>query len=546
MTTTYDIRRATVAAIATVLGLTLTLTVSGPSAQTAVQEPAPGTAGVPRAGGPGPGGPGGGRGAANPAAALYTEHCASCHGTDLSGGRAPSLFNEQWLATMADARLTASIRNGVPGTGMPAFGSQLNDDQIWQLVQHVRLQSGVLRTRPAFVADPSGVVLKTQKETVKLEVVADGLNTPWGLAFLPDGRMLVTERTVNGGTLRIVDKGTVSPPVTGTPKVHVQQDAGMFDVEVHPKYAENGWIYLSYAELLPGYTPPPPAPAGDPAPGGRGGGRGGAAAPSMTTIVRGRINARNEWVDQQVIYCAPADLYTPDGIHFGSRFIFDREEHLFFSIGERGVMRHAQDLSNPIGKIHRVNDDGSVPKDNPFVSTPNAVPTIWSYGHRNPQGLSWDPRSGRLWESEHGPTAGDEINIIERGRNYGWGVVTRGRQPGITKVSEPGMIDPIVYYIPTFAPSGISFYSGDRYPGWKTSSLFVGGLAGQALRRLEIEGGTVTGQEVIFDQFGRVRDVVQGPDGYLYLALQYATGAGTNFGLVAPAPGLVVRMIPVR
>ena len=546
MTTTYDIRRATVAAIATVLGLTLTLTVSGPSAQTAVQEPAPGTAGVPRAGGPGPGGPGGGRGAANPAAALYTEHCASCHGTDLSGGRAPSLFNEQWLATMADARLTASIRNGVPGTGMPAFGSQLNDDQIWQLVQHVRLQSGVLRTRPAFVADPSGVVLKTQKETVKLEVVADGLNTPWGLAFLPDGRMLVTERTVNGGTLRIVDKGTVSPPVTGTPKVHVQQDAGMFDVEVHPKYAENGWIYLSYAELLPGYTPPPPAPAGDPAPGGRGGGRGGAAAPSMTTIVRGRINARNEWVDQQVIFRAPTNLYTTDGTHYGSRFIFDREGHLFYSIGERGVMQNAQDLSSPMGKIHRVADDGSVPKDNPFVSTPNALPTIWSYGHRNPQGLSWDPRSGRLWESEHGPNAGDEINIVERGRNYGWGVATRGRQPGITKVSEPGMVDPVVYYIPTFAPSGISFYSGDRYPGWKNTSLFVGGLAGQALRRLEIDGDKVTSQEVIFDQFGRVRDVVQGPDGYLYLVLQYATGAGTNFGLIAPSPGLIVRIVPAR
>ena len=159
---------------------------------------------------------------------------------------------------MADTRLTASIRNGVPNTGMPAFGSLLNDDQIWQLVQYIRLQSGVLKTRPTFVADPSGVVLKTQKETVTLEVVADGLNTPWGLAFLPDGRMLVTERTVNGGTLRIVDKGTVSAPVAGTPKVHVQQDAGMFDVEVHPKYAENGWIYLSYAELLPGYTPPPP------------------------------------------------------------------------------------------------------------------------------------------------------------------------------------------------------------------------------------------------------------------------------------------------
>lgn len=536
-------RRAAVATATTVLGMTLALAVSRPSAQAGTQAPPAGRGGAPGQAGAAQGG---GRGA-NPATALYAENCASCHGTDLAGGRAPSLFNEQWLATMADTRLTTSIRDGVANTGMPAFRSTLNDDQIWQLVQYLRLQSGVLRTRPTFVADPSGVVLKTQKEVVRLEVVTDGLNTPWALAFLPDGRMLVTERTVNGGTLRIVDRGTLSAPVAGTPKVHVQQDAGMFDVEVHPRYAENGWIYLSYAELLPGYTsPPPPAATADTAAGGRGGGRGGAVAPSMTTIVRGRVNARNEWVDQQLIFRAPADLYTPDGTHFGSRFIFDREGHLFFSIGERGVMQYAQDLSNPIGKIHRVNDDGSVPKDNPFVSTPNAVPTVWSYGHRNPQGLSWDPRSGRLWESEHGPTAGDEINIIDRGRNYGWGVVTRGRQPGITKVSEPGMVDPIVYYTPTFAPSGISFYSGDRYPGWKNTSLFVGGLAGQALRRLQIDGDTVTSQEVLFDQFGRVRDVVQGPDGYLYLALQYATGAGTNFGLIAPSPGLVVRMVPAR
>jgi glucose/arabinose dehydrogenase len=541
MTITHT-RCVTVTATAIILGISLALTVSRTSAQRGVQTPPAGPVGAPGQAGPPPGG---GRGAANPAAALYAEHCASCHGTDLGGARAPSLFSEPWLASVSDVRLTNAIRTGVANTGMPAFAAMLNDEQVWQLVQYLRLQSGVLKTKPTFVADPSGVVLKTEKATVRLEVVADGLNTPWGLAFLPDGRLLVTERTVNGGTLRIIDKGAVSPPVAGTPRVHVQQDAGMFDVEVHPKYAENGWIYLSYAERLPGYTPPPAPPAGEPAGAGRGGGRGGTVAPSMTTIVRGRVNGRNEWVDQQIIFRAPADLYTTDGTHFGSRFIFDREGHLFFSIGERGVMQHAQNLSNPIGKIHRVNDDGSVPADNPFVSRPDAVPTIWSYGHRNPQGLAWDLQSGRLWESEHGPTAGDEINIIERGRNYGWGVVTRGRQPGISKTSEPGMVDPIVYYIPTFAPAGIAFYSGDRYPGWKNTSLFVGGLAGQALRRLQIDGDRVTGQEVIFDQFGRVRDVIQGPDGYLYLALQHATGAGTGYGLIAPSPGLVVRMVPV-
>ena len=182
-------------------------------------------------------------------------------------------------------------------------------------------------------------------------------------------------------------------------------------------------------------------------------------------------------------------------------------------------MENAQDLSKPTGKIHRVNDDGSVPKDNPFVGKAGALPTIWSYGHRNPQGLAWDPVSGKLWESEHGPQGGDEINIIEPGKNYGWGVITMGVQNGITKRSEPGMEQPIVYYTPTIAPSGIVFYTGNQYPQWK-NNLFVSALAGQQLRRLEVSGDKVTAQETLFTQFGRVHDVVQGPDGLLYVTFQ--------------------------
>jgi glucose/arabinose dehydrogenase len=424
------------------------------------------------------------------------------------------------------------------GRGNPAAGMQ----QIWQLVGYLRTQGANAKPRPTYVPDPDGQEIKTEKQTVTLEVVAREIETPWGLAFLPDGRLLVTERA---GRLRIIPKDTSGTvvTVTGTPKVWERQDAGMFDVEVHPQYAKNGWIYLSYAEPIPNYTPPSPpaegaAPAA-PAPGRGGRGPQTPSIPSMTTIVRGKIGKDNIWTDQQVIFRAPLELFTTDNSHFGSRFTFDRQGHLFYTIGERGVPANAQDLSTPTGKIHRVNDDGSVPKDNPFVNRAGALPTIWSYGHRNPQGLAWDP-AGKLWESEHGPQGGDEINVIERGRNYGWGVITMGVQPGIAKRSEPGMEQPIVYYTPTIAPSGMTFYTGSRYPTWK-GHLFVSALAGQQLRRLEVKDRQVTAQEVLFNQFGRVHDVIQGPDGLLYVTLQLPGQV-----MSASTPGMVARLVPVQ
>ena len=206
-------------------------------------------------------------------------------------------------------------------------------------------------------------------------------------------------------------------------------------------------------------------------------------------------------------------------------------------------MANAQDLSNPLGKIHRINDDGSVPTDNPFVGVANAVDSIWTYGHRNPQGLSFDPNTGLLWEAEHGPTGGDEINIIEKGKNYGWGVISMGLERGISQVSAPGMEQPVTYYTPTLAPSGIAFYKGERYPEWN-SSLFVAGLAGQQLLRLEIDGRDVVEQEVLFDQFGRTRAVIVGNDGLLYAVLQNPTGADTGLRLSDPTPGILIRLTP--
>ncbi len=398
-----------------------------------------------------------------------------------------------------------------------------------------------LPEKPQYVADPEGQVVKTAKQTFKVEVLARDIETPWGLAFLPDGRLLVTERP---GRIKIIKKGSPPQTVTGLPKVWEKQDGGMLDVEVHPQYARNGWIYLSYTETLPGYTPPPPPPADappPPPPAGGGRGRGGPPdPPSMTVIVRGKINKNNEWTDQQVIFRAPSELYAPLNFHYGSRFIFDKQGHLFYALGDHGTVADAQDLSKATGKIHRVNDDGSLPKDNPFAGKAGTLGSIWSYGHRNPQGLAWDPVTGKLWESEHGPRGGDEINLIEPGHNYGWGVITMGDEPGITKRAEEGMEQPIVYYTPTIAPSGIVFYTGTQYPGWK-NNLFVSALAGQQLRRLEIKGDKVTDQEVLFNQFGRVHDVIQGPDGYLYVTLQQPGQV-----MSASTPGMVARLIPAK
>jgi glucose/arabinose dehydrogenase len=533
-----------------------------------------------------PAAPGQGRsgGRGNPAATLYTERCAGCHGVDMGGGRAPSLFDDVWARGSDDEAIVRNIMNGIPNTEMMPFKEQLNEAQIWQLVAYLKTQGANLKEKPPYVPDPDGQVIKTEKQTFKIEILARELETPWGLAFLPDGRLLITERP---GRLRIVEKGKLLPePVTGTPTVWERQDGGLFDVEVHPQYAKNGWIYLAYSEPGPNNTAPPSAKAAAaagllPGRGGAGGGapagpagRGaepasgapggtapagaaaqtgtrpdptqapatGAAATntSNTVIVRGKINAKNQWVDQQVLFRAKPELYTASNAHFGSRFTFDREGHLFFTIGERGQMTNAQDLSNPLGKIHRVNDDGSIPKDNPFVNKPDVFPSIWSYGHRNPQGLAWDPVTGKLWESEHGPQGGDEINIIQPGHNYGWGVITMGIQPGITKRAEEGMEQPIVYYTPTIAPSGMVFYSGTKYPAWK-NNLFVSALGGQQLRRLEIAADKVTHQEVLFNQFGRVHDVIVGPDGYLYVTLQLP-----GRSLSESTSGMVARLIPVQ
>ena len=440
-------------------------------------------------------------------AKVYAEICAACHGPGLEGGKAQSMLDDTWRFGGDDDSLAATIRDGRAQAGMPPFRSLLTDAEIRAMVYYLR--ESRLRPRTAAAAPPSGpfegVVRESESHRYRVEVVAGGLSVPWGMAFLPDGRLIVSERP---GRLRLLEIGRpLPPPVAGTPAVWAVQDGGLMDVAPHPRFAENGWIYLAYAEPGPAKT-------------------------STTRIIRGRVRD-GHWVDSQTIYQAPPERYVADNTHFGARFLFDRDAHLYFSIGDRGVMADAQSLASPNGKIHRVHDDGRVPADNPFTKTPGALGMIWSYGNRNVQGLAWHPETGALWASEHGPRGGDEINVIERGRNYGWPLATFGINydgtPITNRTSVPGTEPPVIHWTPSAAPSGVVFYTGDRFPGWR-GDLFVAMLAGQELRRLRVRGSAVVHQETIFKGFGRVRHVIVGPDGLIYVALN--------------DPGRIVRLTP--
>jgi glucose/arabinose dehydrogenase len=307
--------------------------------------------------------------------------------------------------------------------------------------------------------------------------------------------MLVTERP---GRLRIIENGKLLPEaVRGVPAVY-GGEGGLLDIALHPQYTRSGnaWLYLSY---------------GDKSAGGLG----------MAAVIRGRLR-NGALVDQQQIFKADDSLYRPGGQRFGSRLLFDGKGHLFFSEGDRAAPGDEQDLSQPNGKLHRLNDDGSVPKDNPFVDRPGALPSIWTYGHRNPQGLTFNPVTGDLWASEHGPRGGDELNIIHPGHNYGWPLITYGMNYDGTPITDhlagTGMDQPVKYWTPSIAASPLTFYTGTRFPQWK-NNLLLGSLATQELLRLEVSGEKVTHQEILFKGIGRVRDIVNGADGDLYVVL---------------------------
>lgn len=332
-----------------------------------------------------------------------------------------------------------------------------------------------------------------------VDTVAKGLANPWALEFLPDGRMLVTEKR---GRLRIVDtSGRIGTPIAGVPAVDASGQGGLLDVALDPAFVSNRTIYLSFA---------------DPGPNGAAG----------TAVARAVL--RDSTLDSvRVIY--RQDPQVRGGNHFGSRIVFGRDSTMWITQGERFDYRNqAQDLNSDLGKIVRINRDGSVPRDNPFVDRTGVRPEIWSYGHRNVQAAAMDPASGRLWTVEHGAMGGDELNHPEAGKNYGWPVISYGRNYNGTSIGvgavKEGMEQPVYYWDPVIAPSGMLFYTGDKFPQWK-GNIFVGGLASNALVRLVLDGGVVVTEErYLHELHERIRDVRQGPDGYIYLLTDNGNG----------------------
>jgi glucose/arabinose dehydrogenase len=334
---------------------------------------------------------------------------------------------------------------------------------------------------------------------IRAETVAKGLEHPWALEFMPDGRIVVTERA---GRVRIVDRdGRLSKPLDGVPRVAARGQGGLLDVAVDPQFTENRLVYLSYAEPGEGTT-------------------------AGTAVARGRL-ADDRLEKVQLIYRQQPKVEGPN--HFGSRLVFDRDGTLFVTQGDRLAYRdRAQDLSSGLGKIMRINPDGSVPKNNPFVGRSAARPEIWSYGHRNIQSAAVHPQTGQLWTVEHGARGGDELNHPEPGKNYGWPVITYGIDYSGAKIGEgttkEGMEQPVYYWDPVIAPSGMVFYTADTFPDWK-GSLLIGSLTPGLLVRLTLKDGRVVREErYLGDLKERIRDVQQGPDGLIYLVTDHRDG----------------------
>jgi len=463
----------------------------------------------------------------------YQEHCQQCHGENLEGSPLGTpLVGRPFAHGDSVAEIETSIREGFPTRGMPGWGDVLDPAQVQGLAilvserRHDYARTDFKIEAPLSI--PEGTI-SSERHDFRIEPVASGLHPrPFSIAPLPDGRILLTEKVLG---LRVVSPdGTQSPLVEGTPPTHddgpelfslVYGLGWMMDVALHPDYEHNGWIYLHFGDRCR------------------------ECETSMNKLIRGRIQ-HGRWVDEQTIWSADPATYTAaSDMGAGGRVCFDDAGHVFLSVGIKGPANFVgvQDLGQPYGKIHRVFDDGRVPDDNPFIGVPGALASTWTYGHRSPQGLEFDPETRRLWGTEMGPRGGDEVNLLRAGRNYGWPLYSKGMDYDGTPVEygkELGIeldLDaieqPVVDLTPAPAVSSFVVYRGDAFPRWK-GDLIVGTLKATELYRMVLEGDRVVQRETLIRGLARIRDIEVAPDGTILLLLEHASG------------GRIVRLVPVE
>lgn len=432
----------------------------------------------------------------------YRNFCAGCHGDNLE-----KFVDKVWMDEKGTVSVEKSIKDGIIEMGMPAFSKTFSDLEIKALAQYVKEGIPVYREllKPSVHSDQ---VIVSETHSFVMDTVVMGLDVPWGLAFLPNGDLLISERS---GTLHTFSDGKLSPPIAGLPPIMAFGQGGLLDLALHPDYDENGWIYMSYSALNTESE----------------------KVIGNTAIMRARLQG-NKLIDQEVLYKGSPD--TDRGQHFGSKLAFDGKGYLYFGIGERGQhFDFPQKLDNSNGKIHRIHDDGRIPADNPFVDTPGAIKSIYCYGNRNPQGNAFHPVTGELWETEHGPMGGDELNLIKPGMNYGWPVISYGINYDGTTLTESthkeGMEQPVMQWTPSIAPCGMTFVTGDRFRNWE-NNILVGSLRFDYVERVVLEGQKVAHTEKLVEGIGRVRNVVMSPEGLVYIGLE--------------EPGRIVRLVPIE
>ena len=452
---------------------------------------------------------------------LYEQNCASCHGLQFQGsGLGPALSPSTYIYGGEEWDVYRIAKNGLASKGMPAFGATLDEDQLNAIAKYVPTRKSAEEPEedtadatpetPQF--DAPGKVSTLDYE-VNLEVVTDQLDTPWAIAFPDAETLLVTERV---GRVRVIKNGKLDPkPIAGTPEVfvstHKWNQAGLHDIALDPDYAKNGWIYLAYSHPAPNVSNPE-----EPL--------------SMTRIVRGKIK-NHRWTQEQVVFEAGAEHYNNHFWHYGGRMAFDAHGYLYFSVGDRGVHEQAREPGKPFGKFHRLHSDGRVPTDNPFREKPGFLPSIFSLGHRNPQGMSLHPKTGKLWATEHGPRGGDELNILKATGDYGWPNVTYGINYGGTPMTPhtrmEGVEQPVIYWRPSIGVSGMAFYQGGEFPLWRNKILATA-LARRELRLLTLDGERVQHEETLVKFAGRPYEPAVGPNGSVYI--------------VTDSPGMLLRL----